>query len=454
MCVHAQTKECGTKISQEQLDYYYRTRESRRQLADQLKQERSISYFYAPVQFHVVRENDGSGGLTEADLITILNDLNTNFLDAKIQFFQCGQPEWINSSANYNFDSDNEESFCSDHDVANVINIYCFNSVIDDGTSVCGYSRNPPSVDRAIFKNSCVTGGNTTHIHEIGHYFSLFHTFGKGNDCTFWHPCNEKVDGSNCNTAGDDICDTPADPGVNTTSGCGSESNCLYSGSCTDGNGDTYSPPITNFMSYSSSSCRTNFTNDQDDVMHASALSDRDYLSCPLLSSCASTLSLSGTQNSEYYYQASDEITSTSIITSGVYSSYHAGNSVMLEIGFNASEGSHFHASIDGCWGTDIFRQSNDQSHHISIPNSELVVRPNPFLETFEVAIELNQGAIVSIDLYNVFGQHILTIQDGASKEEGLVNYSVNASTLPAGVYMIHVVINGKAFEKRIVKID
>ncbi len=89
----------------------------------------------------------------------------------------------------------------------------------------------------------------------LGHFFGLQHTH-KGSG-------EELVDGSNCKTAGDKICDTPADPYV-----FGTQINPYITGDCTfkslktDANGEYYTPDVTNVMSgffY----CHCKFSNEQ-----------------------------------------------------------------------------------------------------------------------------------------------------------------------------------------------
>ncbi|GAB3492649.1 hypothetical protein GCM10027341_07000 [Spirosoma knui] len=79
--------------------------------------------------------------------------------------------------------------------------------------------------------------------HEVGHYFNLMHTFDYGGTG------KELVNGSNCSTAGDLVCDTPADPyDVNNP---GTLNNgCQYIGTVRDANGELYRPDMTNMMSY------------------------------------------------------------------------------------------------------------------------------------------------------------------------------------------------------------
>lgn len=84
-------------------------------------------------------------------------------------------------------------------------------------------------------------GGTATH--EVGHWVGLYHTFQGG--------CHSDA---TCSTAGDLVCDTPAEGTA--TSGCPSSKE-----SCTSSAG---SDPIHNYMDYSYDSCYNNFTSGQD----------------------------------------------------------------------------------------------------------------------------------------------------------------------------------------------
>ena len=92
----------------------------------------------------------------------------------------------------------------------------------------------------------------------------------------------ELVDGSNCLTSGDYICDTLADPGLSSYwkellgkrewmnswhQGCDYDKETCEIIECgTDANGDVYEPDITNFMSYYTH-CINSFTPTQRQVM-------------------------------------------------------------------------------------------------------------------------------------------------------------------------------------------
>ena len=70
--------------------------------------------------------------------------------------------------------------------------------------------------------NGCANNGSTLP-HEVGHFYGLPHTHDQG---------NELVNGSNCATAGDNFCDTPADPNLSGVV----NSSCVYTGTATDAN--------------------------------------------------------------------------------------------------------------------------------------------------------------------------------------------------------------------------
>lgn len=269
-------QDCATHPTQQQIDFLNQTREVRQNY--QIPHSRStINY---PIQFHVLRRSDGTGGLSAATVNGLLTSFNTHYAPAKLQFFQCGPINFINSDTYFSLTTSEESAMGAAHDVSKVINIY----LVDYAGGYCGWTRLPPSkIDRIILKNSCATNGSTA-IHEVGHYFSLYHTHGKTNTGT----TDELVNGSNCSTAGDDVCDTPADPNLSGKV----NSSCAYTGTATDANNQVYTPDPKNMMSYSRKACRTKMTAGQFARVAYSAANDRSYLTCsnnPI--SCNTTIS-------------------------------------------------------------------------------------------------------------------------------------------------------------------
>lgn len=261
---------CGTEPTQAQIEYLNRTRSLRQEVNQQKSAPKTT--LYIPVQHHIVRRSNGTGGLTPSAIPEIMHTLNHYYGKVNMIYFECGPINFIDDDTYYDFSSSQESAVCGANDVTDVINIYYFNSAKSGSNSVCGYSRFPPSVDRVIMANSCATNGSTI-VHELGHYFSLYHTHGKTNFGT----TSELVDGSNCSNTGDDICDTPADPNLS-----GKVSSlCRYTGTGTDINGDAYNPQVDNIMSYSRKACRQLMTTQQLNRALASLQVDRSYLICP-----------------------------------------------------------------------------------------------------------------------------------------------------------------------------
>ncbi len=106
-------------------------------------------------------------------------------------------------------------------DPADYYNIWVVNKIDSNdgtfGTYTAGYAYFPgasASIDGTVMLATTATSGNVTLPHEIGHAFSLYHTFqgdGTGSTC----PTN-----GNCTTDGDLVCDT--EPHKRTLGFCGS----------------------------------------------------------------------------------------------------------------------------------------------------------------------------------------------------------------------------------------
>ena len=207
-------------------------------------QEKSVTNI--PIKAYILRQSNGSGGISECDLKDAIDVANVQFIPAMYNLVVCAL-EYIDSDTYYNIGSfgEGDNLYFSNNDPS-AMNIYFVNSA----AGYCGWANFPWSSDRYIMMDNSCAMNTSTLAHEIGHYFGLYHTHQGG---------NELVNGSNCSSAGDLLCDTPADPNI---SGLVNGS-CQYTGNATDANGDTYVPDPLNMMSYSQKHCRDIFTTDQ-----------------------------------------------------------------------------------------------------------------------------------------------------------------------------------------------
>lgn len=219
-----------------------------------------------PVKFHVIQQDDGSGGLSVRALDAAIQDLNERFLSANLRFVRYDAPNYVRDSRFYFFEKAEEETLARRYEVPNVINVFCVGQM-----EYCGYAYFPGSrqSNRVVMHQDCFENG-TTFPHEIGHFFGLFHTHGKSNEGTTDEAAGRGWDLNNndildCEEFGDECCDTPADPNL-----------WLHRDFClpdcapseyfklTDEYGDAYNPMVTNLMSYNpNQECRQDLTEDQ-----------------------------------------------------------------------------------------------------------------------------------------------------------------------------------------------
>ncbi len=230
--------------------------------------------FQVPVTFHVVRLSNGTAGLSETRVAQALADANAAYAGSGIQFCQAGATIYIDSDAFF-FDIDTQaeiNQLKSTDPVPQTVNVYCTEFLSNEGGGLCGQSSFTFSgLQGIVQRNSCTgTSSNpSTFPHELGHYFDLFHT----HETSFGVECTS---GSNCSFAGDQICDTPADPNLSGQV----NSSCLYignaAGPCV---GDPpYNPDPANYMSYSLKVCRDMLTPQQQNKAYATLVNLRPDL--------------------------------------------------------------------------------------------------------------------------------------------------------------------------------
>lgn len=286
--VPTNTIECGTELTSENEAYLDELLPTLKKYEDAYHQlvggdnknitgteSTSSALTFIPIKAHIIRTDNGTGGLSVSDLTDAIEVVNTYYADIFIKFFLCDGINYVDDSYFYDFLIEEEQdSLVATHEVDGLFNVYFFGTIYRTSNSSF-LSGNSTSIgneyDAVSMKNDDVDN-ETTLAHEFGHFFGLRHTH---------HGGGELANGSNCATSGDGFCDTPADP---TLGSAVVNSSCIYTGNATDSNGDAYAPSTNNLMSYSRKVCRTEFTPQQLARMYAMFIVERNNFACPSFS--------------------------------------------------------------------------------------------------------------------------------------------------------------------------
>lgn len=251
--------ECGTVISPEQIQTEL-ARRNNLALTAAPSAPNGNGAIHLPLTIHMVCDRFGVGGFnTPGELERTIEVLNQMWLPVGIQFFIYGEIDFgIHDDAFYYLPDDDgkQNALRKINFVPNTINVYFTN--LSGITGTASFTTNQAQgilLDYTAMSE--YTGGIyklEVFAHEMGHYFDLYHT----HEDDFGIEC---PNGSNCSTAGDLLCDTPADPRLNQF-GFIDVVTCTYTNQAATpaGCGGVYNPPVRNLMSYANGHCRNEFT--------------------------------------------------------------------------------------------------------------------------------------------------------------------------------------------------
>ncbi len=424
---HTYAQECEMTPSRSQIEYMNQSRTVRNSI-DLSRFNNTTTII--PIVAHIIRASDGTGGLILSDLDIAMQQLNTLYQQVNFEFTLCDvryidNDDYFNE-INYSTSDTSEEYIMAVPNLApSSVNVFFAPNTIYNSVGVAGWSSFPADLaaydrDWTVINNDYAT--ESTFAHEIGHYFSLYHT----------HECLnnvcELVDGSNCGPGvGDELCDTSADPNL---SGC-VNIGCFYICNDLDATGDSYEPDTDNIMSYSLKECRTTFSPEQIARIQQSYAVDRSYLST---NCCAVDIVHTGIVPGDFY-RASNSVVSTGTIADNQSVTYTAENFIYLNPGFvaDAANSSVFEASIFWCSGIGPIGGKTDQQ--ITEEGVTLKNYPNPFTGQTTIEFTLPSDSPVNLFVSDVTGKQIAVLLNGESTTEGKHQITFNAQSYPAGMY-------------------
>ncbi|MCH2021763.1 MAG: zinc-dependent metalloprotease [Saprospiraceae bacterium] len=242
---------------------------------------------YIPLTIQNVQNTSGEGSTSVNTILSFLCGLNAIYADQDVQFFIHNQIiDLVSDHIDANSGTANAKTVMFQQKVANTLNIYIGRSIYYPNGSYLSYYE--PTKDFVFLQQPMVSADAKTEAHEIGHFFTLPHTFygwegvdaeavyGGGNaPATINSETVELVTrgaGANCTSAADGFCDTEAD--YNSTA---SISSCTFTPSVLDPTGATLDPDESNLMSYYDDNCSSVFSSEQKTAI-ALSIANRTFV--------------------------------------------------------------------------------------------------------------------------------------------------------------------------------
>ena len=222
-----------------------------------------------PLVFHIISDNDGTGGASEDQVYDLLCLVNEHFNSGGFTFYLKEQPNHINNGMLYN-------NFLNNATGGRLIPILRDSALNIFTTFSINAFQSPIASTEDFIAISNGEVERLSHLlsHELGHVFSLLHTYHgwtdpsvlnmtKAPENDFLNQPTEYQDSTNCETGGDRICDTPPD-----YIGGFFPAGCDYDGGIMDPSCTPIDPMENNIMTFYQ--CQSyKFTAQQFEVMEA-----------------------------------------------------------------------------------------------------------------------------------------------------------------------------------------
>jgi len=437
---------------------------------------------YLPVTMTLLANDDGTGLIAEDNALDGFCRLNENFEDIGIQFYLRGGLRYVFDSDFYLINGQDSQNPAS-LKVPNTINIFV-SEIFTPGSGgggcfgILGFYS--PMNDYVAIKQCTVDDQSFALAHELGHFFSLPHTF------LGWENLNydsseptpafvngirvENADGSNCSIAADRICDTPPDYNF----GLGSPG-CNYTGDAVDPAGNPVDPDEMNFMGYFFNCPSHTFSPIQSDVMHA------DIASRTFVSGSPNTATINGGAN--LTFPIGGEVTASNNVTL-TWDAVDGATDYLVEINrvpnfspsfviertitnTNSLELSDLLTNTNYYWRVRPFNDTQtctDYNEGESFKTGDLVsvleiegvesfnIYPNPSGGAEEILLEVNTSETLEaeIKLYNVQGKLIRQFNQQFNSSSNLAK--IKTATLAQGAYIIAIQTeNGSVHERLLI---
>ncbi|MEM1215283.1 MAG: zinc-dependent metalloprotease [Bacteroidota bacterium] len=445
---------------------------------------RSDELLYLPMQIHIVGTDEGAGYMNVRTVMQSFCNLNKDFLPTNIQFYLANDLNYINNTSWYDHENyfPTGSQMMSTNNVPNAINCY----IVESPAGNCGYYA--PFDDAIALNKGCTQPDDHTWAHEVGHYLSLPHPFSglEGEDLDFDEALPaivagsfvELVDRSNCQFAGDGFCDTEADY-LNFRWSCNTES--ISNQIQIDPNGTSFQSDGTLYMSYSNASCKSRFSDEQTLAMRANVEEQRPNLITPIadindfdIDDELETLTvispledeLVNTPTVRLEWEAVENATRYIVQVSRIasfptaVSDFFTTNNTFVDFSDMFADRTYYwrvfpFSEYDTCLGfldRQRFETGEGVVNATDLLAGEIArILPNPGspARATTLFIESRASGASNWRVYNVQGQTLLGAEFQAVVGEQ--NLTLPTQSLPAGVYLVELTLNGRRNVQKLV---